>query len=141
MNGGCLCGTVRFAIDGKISKIWFCHCSKCRKTTGSAFHPAALCRTASFRWECGEDQINQYQAPSGYRTRFCRHCGSPVPSDLGDGNAMVLSVGTLDDDPRSRPLRHIFVGSKAPWFEITDGLTQFDQHVPDPEEGKPNPPG
>ena len=140
MNGGCLCGAVRFTIDGKVSSIWFCHCSKCRKTTGSAFHPAALCRSANFRWQSGEDQISVYQMPSGYRTCFCRNCGSPVPSRLDEAESMILSVGTLDQDPESRPLRHIFAGSKAPWFEITDGLAQFDEHVPAPAEQSRNPP-
>ncbi len=134
IRGGCLCGAVRFEIAGKISGIWFCHCSKCRKTTGAAFHPAALCRQANFEWQSGEEEISEYRMPSGYRTRFCRHCGSPVPSLLEETESVVLSVGSLDDDPESRPLRHIFAASKAPWFEITDALPQFDAHVLEPDE-------
>ena len=112
-TGRCLCGNVQYEIDGKISPIWLCHCSKCRKTTGSAFHPAALCRQANFEWQSGEEEISEYQMPSGYRTRFCRRCGSPVPSLLEESESMVLSAGSLDDDPKSRPLRHIFAASKA----------------------------
>ena len=129
MTGGCLCGAVRFEIDGRISSIWYCHCSKCRKTTGSAFHPAAMCRKSSFRWVSGERSISEYRTESGYHTRFCSRCGSSVPAVLENGS-VVLSVGSLDGNPGSRAVRHIFVGSKAPWFEIHGELPQFEGHVP-----------
>jgi hypothetical protein len=126
---------VRFEIDGRTSAIWYCHCSKCRKVTGSAFHPAALCRRSRFRWVSGEALISEYRTDSGYQARFCGRCGSPVPVVLENGSSVVLSVGSLDGDPGGRPVRHIFVGSKAPWFEIRDGLPQFEEHAP--PAGKP----
>lgn len=132
LTGGCLCGTVRYEIAGRVSAIWYCHCSKCRKVTGSAFHPAALCRRASFRWTRGEDAVSEFRSPSGYTTRFCSRCGSSAPSVLPGGESVVLPVGALDQDPGSRPVRHIFVGSKAPWFEICDGRPEFDEHAPLP---------
>jgi hypothetical protein len=135
ITGGCLCGCVRYEIEGRVSAIWYCHCSKCRKVTGSAFHPGALCRREAFRWTRGEQEISEYRSPSGYTTRFCRRCGSPVPSILPGGESVVLSAGALDQDPGSRPLRHIFAGSRAPWFEITDGLPQFDAHAPGSRRG------
>jgi hypothetical protein len=116
VTGGCLCGEVRFEIDGQMSAIWYCHCSKCRKATGSAFHPAALCRRSRFRWVAGEALISEYRTASGDHVRFCSQYGSPVPGVLEDGSSVVLSVGCLDGDPGSRPVRHIFVGSKAPCF-------------------------
>jgi len=128
-TGSCLCGDVRYEIDGRVSAIWYCHCSKCRKVTGSAFHAAALCRRSGFRWVAGEALISEYRTASGYHVHFCSRCGSPLPAVLDDGSSVVISAGGLDGDPGSRPVRHIFVGSKAPWFEICDGLPQFDAHV------------
>jgi hypothetical protein len=135
VTGGCLCGGVRFETRGRISAIWFCHCSKCRKTTGAAFHPAALCRANEFRWVAGEELISEYRTPSGYPSRFCRRCGSPVPTLLDNGSSVALSAGTLDGDPGSRPVRHVFVGSKAPWFEIHDDLLRFEEHAPTTSTG------
>ena len=128
VTGGCLCGTLRYEIDGRISPIALCHCSKCRKANGSAFHAGSLCRKTRFRWTGGEYAIGAYASESGYETRFCRRCGGPVPMPQRDGEYMVLPTGALDQDPGSRPIAHIFVGSKAPWFEITDALPQFVEH-------------
>jgi hypothetical protein len=125
VSGGCLCGAVRYEIDGRISPIALCHCSKCRKANGSAFHSGALCRKTRFRWVSGEDSICTYRTPSGYTTRFCRSCGSPVPSFQDPGEYVVLHAGALDQDPGSRPIHHFFVGSKAPWYEITGDLPRF----------------
>lgn len=130
-SGSCLCRAVRYEIDGRISPISLCHCSKCRKASGSAFHAGSLCRKTRFRWVAGEDLIAAYRTDSGYQTRFCRSCGSPVPFFQTDGEYVVLPSGALDQDPGSRPARHIFVGSKAPWFEITDTLPRFEEHAPE----------
>jgi hypothetical protein len=130
-TGSCLCGAVRYAIDGRISPIVLCHCSKCRKANGSAFHSGSLCRPSRFRWVAGEDAITTFRTASGYTTQFCRTCGSPVPSPANAEGYVVLPTGALDQDPGSRPWGHIFVGSKAPWYEIADDLQQF------PEGGVP----
>jgi hypothetical protein len=121
---------VRYEIEGKISPIWLCHCSKCRRSTGSAFHSSAICRPEQFRWLAGEEGIREYEDSPGYRTRFCGRCGSPVPSALNDRGVIFLHAGGLDGDVGRKVVHHIFVGSKAPWFEISDALPQFDEHAP-----------
>ena len=131
-KGGCLCGKVRYEIDGDTSVLWFCHCSKCRKSRGSAFVTAAVCGKKRFRWVSGEDTISEYRTESGYGTRFCSTCGSPAPLLLADLPYVWLPVGTIDGDPGGRVSHHIFVGSKAPWFEISDALPQFEEHAPGP---------
>jgi hypothetical protein len=128
VSGGCLCGEVRYEISGRISPIVLCHCSKCRKANGSAFHSGSLCRPSRFRWVSGEDRIAKYRSPSGYATQFCRICGSPVPSPPNREGFVVLPTGALEQDPGSRPICHIFVGSKAAWHEIADDLPRFDEH-------------
>jgi len=121
---------VSYEIDGKISPIWLCHCSKCRRRTGSAFHSSAFCSPEVFRWVSGEDGIREYEDTPGYEVRFCGRCGSPVPSYLKDHGLVFLHVGALEDGHERSITHHIFVGSKAAWFEISDGLPQFDEHRP-----------
>ena len=130
VSGKCLCGAVRYEIEGSISPIWLCHCSKCRRATGSAFHASAVCRPEQFRWLQGEDEIAEYADTPGYKTRFCRTCGSPVPSYLEDFGMVFLHAGGLDGDPGRGVVHHIFVGSKAPWYEILDGQPQYEEHKP-----------
>jgi hypothetical protein len=131
IKGSCLCGTVRFEVSGPLSDFVFDHCSRCRKATGSAFSPEIMCAAADFRWVSGESLVKTYVAPvrerpPGYRRDFCAICGSMAPSVLGA--RVCLPAGALDDDPGIRPARHIFVGYKAPWFEIADAAPQFHRH-------------
>ena len=129
-RGACLCGNVSYEIEGKISPIWLCHCSKCRRRTGSAFHASAVCNPEQFRWITGEDAISEYEDTPSYKTRFCSRCGSPVPSHLESYGMMFLHVGALEDDHGREVAHHIFVGSKARWVEIEDGHPRYDAHKP-----------
>jgi len=129
-TGACLCGDVSYEIDGSISPIWLCHCSKCRRATGSAFHASAVCSPEKFRWVTGSDSISEYADSPGYKVRFCSRCGSPVPSYLEEFGLVFLHAGSLDGDPGRRIDHHIFVDSKAPWFEIDDGHPQHAEHRP-----------
>ncbi|MCP5056423.1 MAG: GFA family protein, partial [bacterium] len=106
--------------------------SKCRRHTGSAFHASAVCSRERFRWISGEELIRAYEDTPGYKVQFCNRCGSPVPSYLEELGLVFLHVGGLDGDPGRRVDHHIFVGSKAPWFEITDDHPQYDEHKPRP---------
>jgi hypothetical protein len=142
--GGCLCGAIRFEAVGRLSDIQFCHCSRCRKSTGGPFLAALAARTKSFRWLSGEDRIAHYaapilEAPPAYRRAFCSRCGAPVPIHDPEQPFVVIPAGCLDEDPGTRPFRHIFVGLKAPWYEIHDELPQFEGHVP-PEQRLPRKP-
>lgn len=130
-TGRCLCGDVRYEIEGKISPIWLCHCSKCRRANGSAFHASAVCPPQAFRWISGEEGISEYEDTPGYKVRFCRRCGSPVPTFLEPHGLYFLHVGGLDGDPERTIGHHIFVGSKAPWYEIHDEHPQHAEHKAD----------
>lgn len=131
VTGECLCAAVRYQIEGKVTGVWFCHCSKCRRASGSAFQAGAVCRRSSFRWARGEERIAEYCMPSGYRRAFCRTCASPVPLFVEGTEYVWLPVGALEGDLNVRATHHIFAGSKASWFEITDTLPRFDEHAPD----------
>jgi len=137
LRGSCLCGGVKFEITGPLLRPLNCHCAFCRKQHGAAFRSRARVRRTDFRWVNGEDLLSWYEATPGYRRGFCRVCGSPVVnraeahSPLAQAQPQTLdelgiALGTLDDDPGIRPESHIFVRSKAPWFEITDDLPQYE---------------
>lgn len=128
VRGSCLCRAVTYEITGRISAIAYCHCSKCRKANGSAFHSGAVCRKTKFRWLSGEDRISRFSTESGYGTCFCNRCGSPVPMHLDEDEFVVIHAGGLDGEPELASAFHFFVGSKAPWFTIgEDGLPRHEE--------------
>ncbi len=135
IRGGCLCGGVRFELDRASGPFELCHCSRCRKASGSAFVAGLAVRPEHFRLIQGRELITRYEAPilerpPAYRNSFCRRCGSPVPEPLpaSEGSSSFeVAAGSLDDDPGLRPDKHIFVELKAPWFEILDELPRLDK--------------
>jgi hypothetical protein len=142
VEGSCLCGGVKFAVDGRLTPLQYCHCKRCRKASGSAFVAAVAARTDDFRWVSGADLVEVYvapirEAPPPYRSAFCRRCGSDLPVFDAERPFVVIPAGVLDTHPDIQPLRHIFVGLKAPWYEIHDGLPQFEGHVP-PDQRLPS---
>jgi hypothetical protein len=135
LHGSCLCGGVKFEIAGPLSHLLNCHCSKCRKQHGAAFRSRARVRVEDFRWLQGEELVSYYESSPGFHRGFCSRCGSPIVKRPAPnyaraairGTDLGVPLGILDGDPGVRPERHIFVGSKAPWFEITDDLPQHDE--------------
>ena len=129
IEGSCLCGAARFEITGPLSGAGNCHCGMCRKFHGAAFGSWALVDPDHFRWTHGAEHVQGYESSPGAQRCFCRHCGSPLAgTDRGRVTAVVL--GAIDGDPGVRPGMHLFVGSKAPWYEITDSLPQFETWPP-----------
>ena len=124
LKGGCLCGSVGYEIQGKLGEAANCHCSMCRKQSGAAFLTASGVPTKSFRWTKGEDLLTRYESSPGAVRIFCKRCGSTLAGGPADpkGDMIWIMMGTLDDDPGIRASSHVFVGSKAPWFDITDAL-------------------
>lgn len=123
IQGSCLCGTVRFAVDEPFDRVTHCHCSMCRKVHGSAFGTYAACAPEKMHWLAGEDAVECYASSADLSRCFCRHCGSVVPGTHGD--YAVVPVGCLDGEPQMKPDAHIFVDSVAPWHVIDDDLTRF----------------
>ena len=105
-----------------------CHCSRCRAATGSAFKPFAGIEREKLELSDGEDALLVVGDDDLNDTR-CRECGSLLFSVVREGAYVHVALGTLVDAPSLRPTKHIFVGSKAPWFEITDDLPQFEEHA------------
>jgi hypothetical protein len=133
IKGSCLCGVVKFAIDGKFSPAGQCHCSKCRKVSGTEGNAVFLAAYQGFHWLSGEDNTKTFVVPgsNNWRSRFCLTCGSPVPFPNSERKLYFVPAGLLDDDPGFRGFRqHIFVGSKAPWVVISDDAPQFELDAP-----------
>lgn len=137
IHGSCLCGGVAILIEGKVSPIGLCHCSKCRKQTGTAAATELMTAAGSLRYERGESLVTEYAQPSGYTTRFCRICGSLLPRLHPNGKILWVPAGLLDDDPGVEVAMHIYVDSKAPWDVIADDRPQFPEEChPLPVEGR-----
>jgi hypothetical protein len=129
LNGSCQCGAVTYTVADAFIYAVNCHCSICRRSTGAAFKPLAGIERAKLRITSGEDRILIFGAPSWHDER-CKLCGSLLFAVVRDGAFAHFAMGTLIDDPTIRPSAHVFVGSKAAWFTITDNLPQYDERIP-----------
>jgi hypothetical protein len=128
LAGGCECGKVRYRVEDAFGYASNCHCSRCRAATGSAFKPFAGIERERLEITDGADELLIVGEETLNDTR-CRACGSLLFSVVFDGAVVHVALGSLADAPSMRPTKHIFVGSKAPWFEITDDLPQFEEHA------------
>ncbi|KRQ99982.1 GFA family protein [Bradyrhizobium valentinum] len=128
LAGECFCRATRYAVADEFAYALNCHCSDCRRTTGSAFKPFAGIARGKFDVTKGKDNIMIYGDAANHNAH-CPECGSLLYSVVRDGAFVHVAMGTLVDDPSIRPMAHIFVGSKAPWFAITDDLPQYLEHL------------
>jgi hypothetical protein len=131
LKGQCLCGAVAYEVADEFRYAANCHCSQCRRATGSAFKPVAGIAREKLRLTKGHDDLTIYgdtKGDSNSGDTHCRSCGSFLYSTVRDGKMLHVLMGTLIDAPSIKPDKHIFVGSKAPWYTITDDLPQYDGH-------------
>ncbi|MBP9777717.1 MAG: GFA family protein [Rickettsiaceae bacterium] len=131
LTGKCLCGTISYEVAGELGAIYNCHCSKCRRWHGAAFRTRASVKRSAFKWLSGEEFLSKYDSSDNITKTFCSICGSPLISLIKDNQDFIgLPLGGLDQDHGKRPIANIFVGYKAPWYEINDGLPQYDAWPP-----------
>lgn len=130
--GSCLCGKVRYEIRGNLGIFQYCHCSRCRKVTGSAFGSNLFVSPEDFTWLSGRDFVTRYELETAkyFATCFCRNCGSSLPWLAKTGKAVVVPAGTLDGDPEIKPMQNIFCASRALWFEQPGTLPENDELPP-----------
>lgn len=125
-TGSCLCGAVRFEIDGPLAAIQLCHCSQCRRASGSAFAANMPVDAADFRVVRGEATLKAYESSPGKERVFCGGCGSPVISRLtADPTKVRVRAGLLDAPVAARPVFHFLTDSKADWWTIEGDLPQY----------------
>lgn len=120
LEGQCNCGAVRFVIEGSAGDAYVCHCSICRRWTGSNGVAVVVVPNGAFRWVQGESEVSRWQKPDAdWQSSFCRRCGSALPGS-NDPARMFVPVGLLPGDAVSRVAHHIWVDSKAAWDCIGD---------------------
>lgn len=129
--GGCLCGAVRYEVDGPLAPVQLCHCGQCRKAQGSAFAANVPVPTMAFHLVKGDGALREYRASPGKRRVFCGDCGSPIFSQRDDAPDVVrLRVGGLDDDRGMEIGFHIQAAFKASWHPIDDDRPAYPGPAP-----------
>ena len=132
IKGHCECNSVSYEADCEILEFSHCHCSQCRRLHGAAFATFASVETDKFRYLSGEEEIKQYASSDDLKRVFCGNCSSNILVSLNDfPEILYLSMGAIDGNPTHPEAYHIYVGSKAPWHEITDDFMQYDEAPPE----------
>jgi hypothetical protein len=127
LKGRYECRAVSYRVADEFLYAANCHCSNCRAGTGSAFKAFGGIERDKLEVTQGADTLLVWGEDDGNHTR-CGVCGSLLYSVVRDGKYVHVALGSLEDEPSIRPTEHIFVGSKAPWYEITDELPQNDEY-------------
>ena len=129
--GKCLCGEVQIKVKGNISDIIHCHCSLCRKSSGTAFATNGFINTAEFEITSGKKSLSTFSFKPGRNRHFCSKCGSPVySSNEDDATRLRIRLGIIDSDITERPISHNFVSSKASWEKLEANLPYYDAFEP-----------
>lgn len=129
LKGSCLCGAVKFELEGRLNGFYLCHCSRCRKDTGSAHAANLFFDAASLQWVSGEDNVSSFTLPSSQHARsFCSVCGSALPNLQMGGKMLVVPAGSLDDDWRQLPDAHVNTSSKASWDEHLEKVPTYAEY-------------
>ncbi len=131
--GGCLCGSVQYQVKGEIKRLYHCHCSRCRKSSGAAHASNLLLTNAEITFTAGEELLKFYKLPASHRfgRQFCTHCGSNVPRFVPEINSVVIPAGSLDSDIPIKATARIFWDSRAEWS--CDG-DELPRHAEYPEQ-------
>jgi hypothetical protein len=130
VTGSCLCGGVKFEIELPFLGFRYCHCSRCRKASGSAHAANAFVMGNQFRWAAGESLIKRFDLPGAksFAVWFCTQCGTRLPHKQKTADRILVPAGLLDGDPKIRPEYHQYWQSKAPWYDLPHELPRFDEH-------------
>ena len=129
LSGGCLCGAVQYQVQDAFRYAMNCHCSQCRRATGSAFKPFGGIAKEKLRLVAGGESVMRYGGDNAHDVH-CGRCGSLLYSWFRDSPYVHVTYGTLQDEPALAPTAHIYVASKAGWDTIDDGLPQYAELPP-----------
>jgi hypothetical protein len=131
-KGSCLCGAISYQFHGPEYVFQYCHCSRCRKFTGSAHATNIIVAPDHFEWLTGADLVGRFEHPDAkhFATCFCPRCGSSLPWEAQTGGAVVIPAGTLDDDPEIRPSQNIYWKDRVAWREAVESLPHYDELQP-----------
>ena len=126
ITGECFCGDVTYKIGGKLRDARSCHCSRCRKAFSAQASAYALVEADEFQWLSGEKLLTSYVGKHGFGLQFCSKCGSTL-CGIFDGKIHGVTLGCVNGDPEIEIGKHIYVGSKASWEIMPNGVNQFEE--------------
>lgn len=128
-KGSCLCGAVTFEVAPPIIFYQYCHCSRCRKATGSRHGASLFIKVAQLVYTAGEEHVRRFELPDAkfLCNGWCDRCGSALPWLSRNGKYALVPAGAMDEDPGARPTRNIFWGSRAEWMGTVEGLEMFEE--------------
>lgn len=135
-KGSCLCGALRYELDGEFEGVWMCHCSNCRKASGGTGNAILIVPRERFRWITGEHHRTKFVLRPTYSITRCKTCGTPLPAEEDEQNVYV-TAGTLDD-PLDAPIKNrIFCGSRADWDRDAEHTGHFVERSTGPQVERP----
>ena len=130
ITGECFCGEITYEVKGSLRDARSCHCSRCRKAFSSQSSSVAFLDPGDFRWVLGSSNLKSYVGKHGYGYQFCKNCGSTL-SIVFHNEIIGVTLGCVNGDPEVEIGMHVYVGSKAAWETLPEGVLQY-------QEGPPN---
>ena len=132
LKGGCLCGAVTYEVTGEPKRFYHCHCSRCRKATGTGHASNLFFQPGALRWLRGEERVRIFKVPEAKRftNSFCATCGSRLPRQAKDSDIVLIPAGSLDDEAPIKPQARIFSGSRASWSCGDDAIPVYPELPP-----------
>jgi len=128
IQGSCICGEVAFEVEAPFALFLNCHCSRCRKATGTAHSCEVIVKASALRWLRGAASVVRFDLPHArsFATAFCKTCGSPMPHLTRSGHEAIIPAGGFDEPLGAAPDRHVHWASRADWYVHGDGLLLQD---------------
>ncbi len=131
LKGSCLCGTVKYEVSGEPTRFYHCHCTRCRKATGTGHASNLFLQPGTLAWTSGEDQIRSFKVPEAKRftNQFCVTCGSRLPRQAAGTDIVMIPAGSLDTEAPIPPQARIFAGSRSQWSCAGDQVPVFPEYA------------
>ena len=129
ISGECFCGAVSYKVDKPLRDARSCHCSRCRKAFSAQASAYAEVEPGAFQWLSGQDLLTSFDSKQGFGLQFCSRCGSTLCGTFG-GDVHGVTLGCVNGDPEVEIGHHIFVGSKATWEVLPQGVTMYEKRSP-----------
>ena len=129
LSGSCLCGACRYTVTGEEQRFFHCHCSRCRKASGTG-HASNLFVQGSLEWQSGAERVKTFKLPGAKRfsNTFCSECGGRLPRFVEEFNVVFVPAGSLDTEPTIRPQARIFSASRSAWSCDDTAMTVFEAY-------------
>jgi len=128
IKGSCLCGQVKYIVRGPFDAFHICHCSQCRRSTGTAHASNIFSTKDRLQWLAGEELTKRYDpVEAGVISKaFCTHCGSLVPYISASSGRLIIPAGGLESDPGIRPQDNIYWPDRADWYDAVPQAPHYD---------------